>query len=225
MNTPFFNTLLVIHIISGAIGFVVAPIALIVKKGSAAHKRWGKIFFAAMTGVATTAIIMAPMHHNQFLTFIAVFSYYLAFSGYRAVYRRRHSGGKPGWPDWTFVILDLAFSAFLFIFGLINLPNPFGIISMAFGLIGFRLGMKDLSIFRNPIKKHDWLFSHIIGMVAAYISAVSAFSAVNLNFPWIPAIVQWLWPTIIGLPFIFRYISKLKKKLAAGNKVLPEFFE
>lgn len=222
MNTPLFNAFLVTHIISGAIGFIVAPIALIVKKGSSAHKRWGKIFFIAMTGVATTAIVMAPMHHNQFLTFIAVFSYYLAFSGYRAVYRRKNTEGKAKWPDWTFVILDLAFSAFLIVFGIINLPNPFGIISIVFGLLGFRLGMRDLSIFRNPIQKHDWLFSHMTGMVAAYISAVSAFSAVNLNFEWMPAVVQWLWPTIIGLPLLFRYISKFKKRLAGGKKPLPE---
>ena len=213
MNTTFFNTLLTIHIICGAIGFMVAPIALIVKKGSVTHRKWGKVFFYAMTGVASTAIIMAPMKDNQFLTFIAIFSYYLAFSGFRAVYRKRHTGGKPVFIDWLFLVLDLTFSVGLFIFGIFKLPNAFGIISMVFGTLGTLLGFRDLSLFIRSKNKHDWIFAHMTGMVTAYISAVSAFSAVNFNFEWMPPVVQWLWPTIIGVPWLTRYSRAYRKKL------------
>jgi len=55
-----FKILLVNHIVAGTIAFIVAPVALIVKKGSASHRLWGKVFFYSMLIVAITAVIMAP---------------------------------------------------------------------------------------------------------------------------------------------------------------------
>ena len=83
-----FSILRIIHISAGILAFIVAPVALISKKGGDYHRKWGKVFFWSMTVVAITAVIMAPMHDNLFLTLIAVFSFYLAFSGYRALYRK-----------------------------------------------------------------------------------------------------------------------------------------
>lgn len=34
-----------VHITAGFIGFFVAPVALAVRKGGAAHWRWGQVFF------------------------------------------------------------------------------------------------------------------------------------------------------------------------------------
>jgi hypothetical protein len=213
MNSSLFHSILIAHIICGIIGFIVAPIALMLKKGSRGHKRWGKIFFYAMTGVAATAIVMAPVKHNIFLTCIAVFSFYLAFSGFRAVYRRRHTDGKPVLIDWLFLVLDLIFSAGLIIFGIVSLPGSFAIVPIILGSLGVLLGTRDLALFTRPKSKHDWIFAHIVGMVASYISAVSAFSAVNLNFEWLPGWIQWLWPTIIGVPLLSRYTRNYRKKL------------
>ncbi|HRU62213.1 MAG TPA: DUF2306 domain-containing protein, partial [Bacteroidia bacterium] len=81
--------MLVIHVITGFTGFFVAPVALAVKKGGNAHRRWGKVFFWSMTGAAGSALVMAPYKQNWFLTLVAVFSFYMAFSGYRAVYRKK----------------------------------------------------------------------------------------------------------------------------------------
>lgn len=213
MNTTIFNYFLITHIICGSIGFIVAPIALMLKKGSKGHKKWGKIFFYAMTGVALTAIVMAPVKHNIFLTGIAVFSFYLAFSGFRAVYRKRNTQGKPQFIDWFFLGLDLIFSGGLIIFGLVNLSNSFAIVPIILGGLGVLLGIRDIFFFTKPKSKHDWIFAHIIGMVASYISAVSAFSAVNLHFDWLPGWLQWLWPTIIGVPLLNRYLKNYRKKL------------
>src|SRR3954469_15067565 len=113
-----FNTLLVIHILGGSISFIVAPIALIVKKGGVHHRRWGKVFFYSMTVVAATALIMAPMHNNLFLTLVAVFSFYLAFSGYRSIYRKNiYKTRKTAAIDWVFAIINIAFSGTLLVIG------------------------------------------------------------------------------------------------------------
>jgi hypothetical protein len=47
-------------------------------------------------------------------------------------------------------------------------------------------------------------------MVGAYIAAVSAFSVVNLMF--LPPIVRWLWPTVIGVPLLILTTNRYKKK-------------
>jgi hypothetical protein len=46
-------------------------------------RRWGKIYFGAMAGVALTAVLLSLYRPNLFLLLLAVFSSYQAFSGYR----------------------------------------------------------------------------------------------------------------------------------------------
>jgi hypothetical protein len=213
-----FKTLLVIHIISGAIAFIVAPVAMIVKKGGDNHRRWGKVFFWAMVVVAATAGIMAPMHENLFLTLVAVFSFYLAFSGYRSVYRKKtYHTGKAPILDWFFMLLNGLFSLTLVIFGIVRLPASFGIISIVFGTLGTLLSVRDVFTFLRPSNtKMKWFYDHMTGMIAAYIAAVSAFSAVNLNM--LPTTIQWLWPTIIGVPLMRIWIKSYKNKFTKGLK-------
>jgi len=219
-----FKILLIIHIGGGSIAFIVAPVAMAVKKGGQHHRRWGKVFFWSMTVVASTAIIMAPMHDNLFLTLVAVFSFYLAFSGYRSIYRKASfKNGKTAAIDWIFAILNSLFSVSLLIFGLMGLPQAFGIISVVFGTLGSLMSLKDIISFIRPSDdKHKWLYSHMTGMIAAYIAAVSAFSAVNLNFDWLPAPVQWLWPTVIGVPLMRTWINSYKTKFSRGKKIENE---
>jgi len=59
----------------------------------------------------------------------------------------------------------------------------------------------------------------MVGMIAAYISALSAFSAVNLNFEWLPPAIQWLWPTIVGVPVIIVWTNYYRGKFSRGKKV------
>ena len=225
MNSEqIFRILLYVHIASGAVGFIVAPIAMIVKKGSHSHRRWGKIFFWSMTVVALTAVIMAPMHDNLFLTLVAVFSFYLAFSGYRALYRKDfYKTRKTALIDWCFAILNCLFSFTLLIFGVIHLPKSLGIIAAVFGFIGSSIGIRDIiSFIKPPLNKQKWFFSHMIGMVASYIAAMSAFSAVNFNFDWLPNSIQWLWPTIIGTPLLTIWVRSYKQKFSKGRKIKDE---
>lgn len=219
-----FNILLVIHIASGSIGFVVAPVALIVKKGGKSHRRWGKVFFWCMTVVAITAIIMAPMHNNMFLTLVAIFSFYLSFSGYRALYRKdAYITHKTAFIDWFFAIITALFSLTLVVLGILSLPKSFGIIAIVFGFIGTSLAVKDIySFVKPPTEKHKWFFSHMVGMIASYIAALSAFSAVNFNFDWLPVWIQWLWPTIIGTPLLRMWVKSYRVKFSKGGKIKEE---
>ncbi|MBL0258759.1 MAG: hypothetical protein IPQ03_15045 [Bacteroidetes bacterium] len=59
-------------------------------------------------------------------------------------------------------------------------------------------------------------------MIGAYIAAVSAFSAVNLNFVWLPTTIQWLWPTLIGVPLMMMWIRSYRKKFSKGRTIKQE---
>lgn len=219
MEDTLFSILRIIHIVAGSVAFIVAPIAMIVHKGGKAHRTWGKVFFWAMTTLALMAAIMAPMHDNLFLLMLAVFSFYLAFSGYRALYRKTvYKTGKTETIDWFFAILNGSFSLGLLILGLTALPKPFGIIAVVFGSIGTWRGIRDIREFLHPSKDPKaWFYKHMIGMVTAYIAAVSAFSAVNMGF--LPPVLQWLWPTLTGSPLLSIWIRSYKRKLSGGKKV------
>lgn len=177
-----------------------------------------------MTSVALTAVIMAPMHNNIFLTLLAVFSFYLAFSGYRSLYRKdAYKTRKTAFIDWLVAIINTLFSFALLLLGIKNLSDSFGIISIVFGSLGTWLGLRDIITFIRPsVDKQKWFFSHMTGMVASYIAAMSAFSAVNLNFDWLPTSIQWLWPTIIGTPLLSYWVQSYRKKFAKGRKIKEE---
>jgi hypothetical protein len=55
-----------LHIAAGFIGFFVAPVALAVRKGGPAHRRWGRVFFWAMVVAGSTAILNASFKGMTF---------------------------------------------------------------------------------------------------------------------------------------------------------------
>jgi len=51
-------------------------------------------------------------------------------------------------------------------------------------------------------------------MLGSYIAVVAAFSVVNFYF--LPTLLRWLWPTMIGAPGIFIWINYYQKKFRKG---------
>lgn len=204
------------HILAGFIAFFVAPIALITQKGGPAHRRWGKVYFWAMTVGTITALIVAAYRPNIFLLLIAVFSFYLSFSGYRVLSRKRpERGQKARALDWSVALLTAGTSAIMFGLGVFN-PSTgalrFNPIFLTFGALGAFAAGNDLRKFlRPPRGKYTWFFDHLGGMLGSYIAAVSAFSVVNFTF--LPELVRWLWPTVIGIPLTVSWARSYRKKL------------
>jgi hypothetical protein len=89
------------------------------------------------------------------------------------------------------------------------------IVSVVFGFIGMRMGVGSLLSFLKPSKdKMFWWFDHMQGMIASYIAAMTAFSAVNLSRWFGAAWWVWLWPTMLGVPMIFLWSRYYKRKFA-----------
>jgi len=200
-----------VHIFCGMVALFVAPCAMLTVKGGLAHRRWGKLYFWMMAIVAATAFVLALYRPILFLALVAVFSFYFAFRGYRAVLRKAAPAGKA---DWIAAFATLLGSAGLIALGIYPprggfMPAP--IVSIAFGLLGSATAIADMRTFLHPpTDRNAWWYSHMGGMLGSYVATLSAFSAVNFQF--LPPVVRWLWPSVIGIPAIFIWVGYYRRK-------------
>jgi uncharacterized membrane protein len=212
-----------LHLTAGTIALIVAPLAMVAAKGGDWHRRWGKVFFYGMAVVAATAIALGFMRENWLMALVAVFSFHMVASGYRALYLKRlHEGQRPQRMDRLIIAVAGLVNGGLLLWGGINLvlghrtSGP--IIFTAFGLIGVLFVWRDAQRFyKANHDKREWLYGHMTGFLGGYIATVSAFSAVNLDMIQ-PRWLQWLWPTLLGAPLIALWVRYYKKRFAEGKR-------
>src|ERR1700710_388315 len=107
-----------LHIAAGFGSFLLAPVALATAKGGKQDKRWGMVYLWSMGVVAATALPMALYRPVLFLALVAVFSFYLAFAGYRVTRLKALArGGSAGPIDWIAAVICFVASACLAGFG------------------------------------------------------------------------------------------------------------
>ena len=228
----YLQILLYLHIACGVTAYLCAPVALLTVKGGRKHRQWGKIYFWSMAGVAVTALTLSLALPIFFLAMVAVFSFYASFAAYRVLYLKDlpksdlPKGGRPKATDWFAAIVTLLSSFLLFLMGFLKpyvmhvgvihvAGHAVSIVSIVFGILGMRLAQRSLHDFlKPPQEKMFWWFTHMQGMIASYIAAMTAFSAVNLGHWFGPAWWVWLWPTFLGVPAISIWTRYYKKKFA-----------
>lgn len=193
------------HIGTGAVAVLAGLVAIMTEKGGLAHRRAGKGFVASMAVVAATAIVLYPLGPTRFrliLALIAVFSFYLVFSGYRVLARNRaiHDAAPI---DWIGVAVVVLAGFGLVLVGLLWAVRgrSFAPVFLVFGGIGTAFGGLDARRFLRDDASGKRVVLHLQRMLAGYIAAISAVSAVNLTT--LPPYVSWLWPTVVGTPLIF----------------------
>lgn len=209
---------LAIHIAAGTMSFLLAPVALATAKGGKQHKRWGKVYLWSMGAVAATAAPMAFFFPVRFLALVAVFSFYLAFAGYRVLRLKDLSRGGDAKPiDWIAGVVTFAASVLLvwlsaFRPALIEVIPAVGVI---FGLIGISAAMRQMiSFVYKPKEKMFWWYGHLGNFIGSYIAAWSAFSVVTLGQILGNTWYLWLWPSILGVPALAATTVYYKRKFA-----------
>ncbi|QKY19178.1 hypothetical protein B4589_001835 [Halolamina sp. CBA1230] len=198
-----------LHIAAGTVAVLAGVGALVTKKGGRRHRGAGKLFLAAMAVTVATVFVLLAAAVTTFrivLTLVAVFSGYLAFSGYRVLSRKRPSE-TPATVDWlaagTVVVACLVLGSWGVAWFLDG--SSFGVVMAVFGGIGVAFGGQELRSFRRG-ESGEWLVGHLQRMIAAFIATISAVSAVNLT-PVI-GVSAWLWPTVVGTPLIAYWSRK-----------------
>jgi hypothetical protein len=207
----FFQANRYLHIAAGFLGFFVAPVALAVRKGGPAHRRWGRVFFWAMAVAGTTALVGAQHIHSLFLLLTAVFSLYMAVLGYRSLYLKHLAwDARVATADWATAGVGLAVFAGMVAYAVVARNIPVGV----FGSLGAMTAMRQLRGYANAGRwtKNQWLLNHISGFMASYIAAVSAFSVTSL--PFIPFPYNFLWPTALGVPIIAWWHRRVRQQPA-----------
>ncbi|MEO0311256.1 MAG: hypothetical protein RIQ89_913 [Bacteroidota bacterium] len=214
----FKDWLIVVHVISGFTGFLLAPVAVFVKHGGKVHRLVGKIFSIGMLSAAITAWILVYIKPNPFLLMVGIFSSYMVCNGYRVLFRKKITTTKQiPIIDWLIVLINLLACIGLILKGIFSwLPGSFGYIAIVLGSLGSLLSFSDIKLFLKPsADKKMWLYVHIRNMIGAWIAAVTAFSATNITF--MPTVIQWLWPSVIGGYAINYFTKKYKTSSKSVN--------
>ena len=218
----FLTLTLYVHIAAGFLALVTGLVPMFAKKGGKAHILWGTVYFWAMFVVVLTALLRFQMQTRLiFLSGIAIFSFYNTFTGVRLIQRK--DSQRPSWLDYFASILAMmcAFAMFYFAFlGFQKGDRFLSILFLVFGVAVFTMSLEDLRVFMGkkviddagkPVPIRYWFQNHISRMGGSYIATVTAFLVVN-NPPYIPGLVVWIAPGVIGGIIITRVRRSYHKK-------------
>lgn len=173
-----------------------------------------------MVYIVISALALGTFHGKPFLLMVSVLSFYLVYSGYRALYQKQlHLDKGITWYDWAMAIACGLFMLAFLIWSVDLITKGENVILLMFFSIGglYSILTEVKAYIKKPDVKHRWLFSHIGRMVGGFIAAVTAFSTNVLTF--LPGLAQWLWPTVIGTPLIIYWIRTYRKKLDNGARI------
>ena len=215
MPSVVFDAVLALHVTGGAVALVAGPVAMLARKGRRSHRLSGRTYAGAMALTAVSALYLAMATRNVLLLVIAVFSFFLVFTGWRALDQRRlHEDGHGArWFDWLVAALTLAFSTGLLVAGWIARRD---VTELFFGTGGSILALRQmLRLTGRGVQPGDWLVRHMTGMSAAYIATVTAFAVVTLTA--LPSPVAFIGPTLIGTPLIALLATRLTLSLRQGR--------
>ena len=199
--------LLPIHIASGSIALFSATLALSTEKGKKFHVLSGKSYFWGMVLIFLTAIPMSILNSNVFLFLIAIFSFYLAFSGMSFA---RNRSGVPTRVDLIAVNFMFLSGAGMWILAIIFFVNNDSqiITLIVFGFLALFLGYGDFQTFKNQTAiGKERIAKHLTNMMGGTIAVVTAVLVVNP--PANPEWVWWILPTVLITPIIFWWNKKV----------------
>ena len=204
--------LLYIHIFSGFLSLLIAYSLLFIKKGNKLHKKLGMIYVYGMTTIFLTALPMSLLGEvNVFLFVVAIFSFYLAFSGFRQGRSREGAKNKID-KALSFFILLAALGLFFLAITLFLSNDTMWITATLFGTLSLVFGIRDQIRFRSSEKPnyYDRTNLHLILMLSATIATTTAFW-VTVDFfteDWL----NWVSPNFVLVPVIIYFSRREKQK-------------
>jgi hypothetical protein len=198
----------VLHVFFGTLALIAAPAALFMRKGGSWHSRLGFAFILTMAIVLFSAGFLWQKQGHLFLLPLGTVSGYLIFNGYRVIARHRRRA-----PDWLEDRIDMlaagvavaAALATAYLAATAATPLMLSIRPALVGIaaIAIAFASNDVLGFCGPRSRNGWLLAHFAGMIAAYISAVTAFAVINAHH--VPMMVRWIVPSLAGGAAIVGY--------------------
>lgn len=215
------KALLISHAVAGGLTLASGLLAAFLgKKGGKLHKQVGQVFFWSMFWIFISALlIIGLIRFNFFLLIIAVFSFYMTFSGVRVLKTKKTL--KIEWYDWAASIITMLFGTALVTIGIKLLivngaDQAMGYLSLFFGFFTANTGWLNFKGFRQKEQpKMWWWFAHMNSMCGALIACITAFLVQNGALFGIADRINWmLWvlPAAIGSPLIAYWARKYRQQ-------------
>ena len=199
--------LIALHVITGSIALISGGVAAIARKANKAHRIGGIIFVISMLITAIAAITVSLLKSNTFLLAVGIFTFYLTTSGWIWA---QHFPAKQK-IRYVRLVGGLGFAAAIFLVLVATLlSNQLSIILLVFAALLSVLSGKDLF---KPGDLKRYVPNHAGRIGGAYISAVTAFLVVNVQF--LPRLVIWLGPGLVGGLLIALAIRQYEKRRSA----------
>ena len=153
---------------------------------------------------------------------VGFFSYYFVVRGYRQLYLKGLGRTqKAAAIDWFITGIALLFGLGLIVWAVYQQRNsiPFWPVPLTFGLISAAFAIADIRLYLNgPKDKQHWMASHIVSMGAGYIATWTAFVVTNIRF--LPPVVVWLLPSVVGSVLISLSVRRYVKPKKAQKPVV-----
>ncbi len=200
------STVTLAHIVFGTAVLLLGPAALLLRGNAALHRKLGLGFVVAMAVVILSAGAMWQKPGHLFLLFLDAIAAYLVFYGYRSLRRTRAPQSRQARAldgiVWVLLVADSAAVVWIAASGATAVVRGIAFVLFALGAIGFVFAAFDLKGFATGWSRRRRLSNHFTGMIAAYVSAVTAFCVIN--FHGVPIYVRWLAPSALGSIVIGR---------------------
>ena len=204
------NILLALHVSAGVLALLSAAVAIFSEKGKQVHLIAGSAYFWGMVGIFLTAIPMSLLTGNIFLFLIAVFSFYLAFSGRRFAKNRTGIAQRIDWIA-NFLMLSSGVGMWLLAAWYVAQDNPQYVTLAVFGFLALGLGYLDFRVHTTEAARgKERIARHLTNMLAGTIAVVTAVLVVNVQME--PVWVPWILPTVVLTPVIVWWNGKVLSK-------------
>lgn len=207
-----YTLLVTLHVAAGVTALIAAAIAISMPKGGPGHTYAGRAFVIGMAGVFVTALPMTLIKPNLFLLLIAVFSFYMALTGWL---RARNRRGLPTRVEWTAAAIMAVTALAMAVRGatMVWRGESIGIVLIVFAVLGGQLARGDLvSLRARRYTGTHRIVAHLTRMLGGTIATVTAFTVVNVRFE--PAFVVWLAPAVALTPVVMYWGMRTRR--AAG---------
>jgi len=215
--------LLITHISTGFTALIVGLGPMLLAKGSRLHKQTGLVYVYCMIIVAITALLLCGLQpfrmFRLFLAGIAVFSFYLCITGWRAT-KQKKTGPTSADKGLTFltVLVSLAMISFGVYLLVLNGPVFMPIVFTFFGVLTLVFAARDVQLMRRPAQKMHWFFQHFTRMGGSYIATFTAALVTNIgrvlpaDAPEWSQTASWILPSLIGGVLIGRTVKYYRTK-------------
>lgn len=205
------QTILVLHVLGGSSALAGALGAIVTQAAGMAHdwhRRTGLVFFWGMALLFVTSIPLAVLASSVFLLLVALFSFYMAFSGLRHARRRRGGASRV---DRGAALGMVVVGAAMLALGLGALVGGDGMapVLLVFGVLSVGLGWGDLHVFAGDAPRgRERIALHLRMMLGGTIAAITGF--VTTNLPTDPAVIAWLAPTVVLVPLLVWWSRRVR---------------